>query len=584
MDDAFPRRMSHLLRPYDTGQQQITIAETIELTGAGMRGTRLLTTALVPMNQLSATLKTPSQMGWAMKFGDGYGMRRSRGDDQPFAIVSPTGKAYEALVEQWLEHNLTVMMPQSRLLATYGLHPRLPNDQTVRWDDAERIEYDVVVVQPLAIYHGPDRYSGGEVRLDRRYAQDYSDTRKRALVAVFFEQQSLTGDDDLEALLGRGEYRRFDVPGIAVEIKRTKSFDPEYPLYIAAWGCRLVLKPTGGFPVSEERERPLTWPGIDRPIRNSRDFDLPISMHRVYVRDEVLAKFEDRPEYRVHPDSGAVSYGGRWELGFCHRVGRDYIAYELRKLYEGTPRSVIEHVHGFVVEESVAVAQRNALGSANIGRRAARLIDTYYDMIEAVHEVADVVGVAMSIADVAEPTREEVEYSGWWTFDVFKRLGYFAPQEMTRDAFLRRCDQIFKVVETLREKALRRIVIAIGVPTADLEGLGSLKLLAALLQLATIAGGSGLPIRANASSLVARWDRTVLLESMSPLFALGELRVLADHNVAREAELRMQKALAVFGVDAVRARQGWGLAVDHLYDRLAESLLQIAADLRKGVE
>src|SRR5207247_2773723 len=130
--DRIPTRMAHLRVPHVSDDQSIIVGEVSQLSEQGMRGTRLLTTALVPLNRLRATLATPSRYTWTMNFGEGHSRARA---DTPFAILSPTGGVFEALVEKWLEHNLTTMMPQTQLLATYGLHPRFPNDGSIRWDN-----------------------------------------------------------------------------------------------------------------------------------------------------------------------------------------------------------------------------------------------------------------------------------------------------------------------------------------------------------------------------------------------------------------------------------------------------------------
>jgi hypothetical protein len=584
-DDPFPKRMSHLLTPYFTDEADIVIAETANLRGVGMRGMRLLTTALVPLNHLSAALATPSEMGWAMKFGEGYTMRRPQGSGTLFEIVSPTGRAYEALVEMWNEHNATVMLPQSRLLATYGLQPRfLGKQQSIRWDDLERFEFDVVVVDPLAKYHGPDDHTPSVVRIQRQYAEDYADVRRRALVAVFFEQQSVAEDDDLHELLGGKEYWHHTSPGLYVEIKHIKGFDSGFPLYVAAWGCRLILKPTGQLPVSEDKRSPLVWPNIDRPITRSSDFNFGNAMDRIFARDELLVKYEGIPEFDVHPNSGGVSYGGRWSLDYSHRVGRDFIAYELRKIYEGCPTSVIEHVHQYVVDREVAEAQRREIGNANIGSRAEHVINSYYKLVDAIKLVADAVGLSLGLKEISSPTFAEVEYSGWWTFDEYRVLGNVAKQTMTRDEFLRRSERVFHVIEPLRESSLRRIVRAVGETGDDVDDLGSLKLLARLAQIASVSADSGLRIKQQAGSLIARWNGHVTVASMKTLFALNDLRQLTDHVIRSGAKEKFARAIEAFGIDETEMKTGWGFALDRVYDRSADALTAVASLLESAVK
>jgi hypothetical protein len=65
-------------------------------------------------------------------------------------------------------------------------------------------------------------------------------------------------------------------------------------------------------------------------------------MEEVYVRDEVLLAYENRPEFDIHPETGMVGNGTWWNVSYCRKVGRDHIAIELRKLYEGAQFPVIK--------------------------------------------------------------------------------------------------------------------------------------------------------------------------------------------------------------------------------------------------
>jgi hypothetical protein len=345
----------------------------------------------------------------------------------------------------------------------------------------------------------------------------------------------------------------------------------------------LILKPNGRLPISEEKRSPLVWPGIDRPITISSDFNFGNSMARIFARDELLVKYEGIPEFEVNPTSGAVSYGGRWSLGYSHRVGRDFIAYELRKIYEGCPTSVIEHVHQYVVDREVAEAQRTEIGSANIGNRAQRVINSYFKLVGVVELVAQSVGLSLGLTQISSPTLAEVEYSGWWTFDEYRILGNVAKRSITRDEFLRRSERVFHVIEPLRESSLRRILRAVGETGDDVDDLGSLKLLARLAQIACVSSESGLRIKRQAGSLIARWNGDVTVDAMKTLFALNDLRQLTDHVVRSGAKERFARAIEAFGIEQTQMKTGWGLALDRVYDRSADALTSLASLLESAV-
>lgn len=476
---------------------------------------------------------------------------------------------FEGLVDSWTNHNTIVMMPQVRLTATYGLQPRMiETGQSMRWDDPEHITYDVIVVRPRSKYSVPDEYTRAEVLLRKDYAEDYAGQRRRALVAVYYEQQSVAADPELDELLAGEEYQRIDLPGVGIEIKRAP-FDKDFPLFIAAWGCRLILKPTARRPVSNERKPKLHWPGF-RTVRSSNDFTFANSLDKVYVRDAVLTRFENRPEFEVDPELGSVSYEGRWALSFSRRIGRDFIAYEIRKLYEGCPRAVIEHVHRFAVEPTEATRSESAR-NVNIGSRAARFVDGLKSVCSAVLALVNRVGIAFSDSDIATRTPKDIEYHGWWTLPEFSALGHVAPLELPRATFLQRSATLYASLEVLREKSLRQVVRAIGVDEKTIRELRSLKLLGVLAQLASTAADAGLSLERDSAEVVSRCDRTKLLPELRPLFALNELRQLGSHLAAGE-EAKLRHALAAFDLDLATMTGGWGNALDRVYDRVADAL------------
>jgi hypothetical protein len=392
---------------------------------------------------------------------------------------------------------------------------------------------------------------------------------------VYYEEHSVAADAELDALLGAEEYRRIDVPGIGIEIKRNP-VNTEYPLFIAAWGCRLLVKPSKRLPITNDEKPSLSWPGVG-VVKSSVGFSPKSMMERVYVRDDVLTQFEERSEFEVHPESGSVSYEGRWALGFCHRTSRDYIAYELRKLYEGCPPSVIRHVHQFVVDRAEADAQRTALGASNIGSRAAGYVEAFLRLQRKVHELARKLGLAMAPSAIASPTPDEVEYSGWWTFDELRNLGHVAPQDMSRATFLTRAATLFAPFDKVREKPLREIVRVLGVASDDVKGFGSIKLLGTIAQLATAADESGLSLQSDAPEVLTRWDRALLVPALRPLFALNQLRQLASHTPPSDAAKRLNDALKVFEIDVATVTGGWGRILDKVYDDTARGLQDLAA-------
>lgn len=303
-------------------------------------------------------------------------------------------------------------------------------------------------------------------------------------------------------------------------------------------------------------------------------------MDCVYVSDQVLEQFEGRPEYEINPMTGSVSYDGRWSLSYCHRVARDYIAYEIKKIYEGCPPSIIQHTHRFAVEKGVAEAQAQALGDQNIGTRAALLIEAFLSMSAAVAALGDRFGFAFQEEDISSLSKEQVEYYGWWTMDTTKPLGRRAALDMTRDQFLERCKTVYQLFEGIKERPLRRLLSEIGLTGDQISEFRSLKLLATLLQLCEVSLETGLDLSEQRAVVVARWNRNARLDELRPLFALVDLRIAAGHNLGVQEAEKTRTALEAFGIQEGNMNTGWGLALDQIYDRTVDALTEIAARLR----
>lgn len=574
---TLPRCLAFLDDPYvHEGGTHVTLAEIRSMNEAGVRGTSRIYTALVPSAKLARTLRLKAGMGWLMEGSD------AAPDDRDFRITAPSGERFEPLIFGWTAHNRTVLTPNPKWLSALDLVPsiRAGDPPRFEWNDLEGPTYGVVEVLPVSRYEGPDDVSGARVRIVRRYAERLAAERRCAIMAVYYEQRSLPHDPELEALLGGEDAIFKELPGRSIDVKRTH--DREYPYFVAAWGCRLVLKPAKQVKALEDEPKPaLMWPGFQGPVNGKRAFMMS-TIDRVYIRDAVLDAYEDRDEFDVDPTDGGIGYEGRWALSFSHRVGRDYFAYELKKIYEGCPAEVIRHVHQFAVEPEVAVEQRRALGNENIGTRATKLIEAFYSVVAAIAKMAAAVGLALPDDKIATPTKKEIDYQGWWTMSELKSLGYRAPQSMSRTDFLRRAVTVATLVERVQQQALRRLATTIGVPSKGIEDLQTLGLLGVLAVIGDLAHESGLTISDASAELASRWNRELRNPAVKVLFAGRALRDLASHATEKSAQVRIDQNLRDVGIDPDAHKTGWGAAVDQLYEGTTAALASIAQLLREA--
>lgn len=92
--------------------------------------------------------------------------------------------------------------------------------------------------------------------------------------------------------------------------------------------------PTGNYtksrPISDEQSCDLEWPDYPGSMTLDRARAQGV-LDFVYIKDQILEQFEGKDVFYINPTSGSISYDGWWTLSWCHRVGRDYIAYEIKK-------------------------------------------------------------------------------------------------------------------------------------------------------------------------------------------------------------------------------------------------------------
>lgn len=151
-----------------------------------------------------------------------------------------------------------------------------------------------------------------------------------------------------------------------------------------------------------------------------------------------------------------------------------------------------------------------------------------------------------------------------------------APMAATREQFLDRAVSLFKLMELLKPAPLRAMALQLGVPKDQIKDFASLKLLACLFQLASIAKEQGHTLTGDADAVVPQWNPKTELPALRKIFALNGLRISQAHTPSTEREEKIASAAAVFGIDILSMTSGWGSAIDTLYDRLSEDLLMSA--------
>jgi hypothetical protein len=540
---------------------------------------RATATALVPVSKLrkvSANLRHFAEFGFEVQTSGPHpyvsDVKRDPAFVPKFWVNGGTLGKFETLTVSWRSANQTVLLPDQGFLMTYGLIPRvLDLEGKMIWDDPEEPTFEVVVCNPISTYEW-GLSTRAHTSIKRDFLQDYATVRKCALVQVFYEERFGARDNEIAQQLGNDRQRWFEYPEYKIRI-----LDIEHPRDAAhtilgeVYGARILATPNAA-PISLEDDPPLEWPGIAGAVTKgsvgSRGLD------RIYVRDTVLAKFEDQDNYQIHPESGSVSNGNQWSVSHCERLGRDVIALELRKLYEGNRSATVRHWHAHAVLPPVNQHFQVLRREPNVASRTKRLVYGLLALAESISNfAAAVLHFELTPGDILGLSRENLDYYGWWKLPDSAKVARHSPLDLTEDRFLQRCGFLHQLaIERLSEKSLRRLVEAVSIPEDDIKDYRSLKLLDLFIALTELKEESGLRLETPSQELYRRLKLSPPRRPAEKLFALNDLRQLADHRAPSTYKKKFRSALKAFAIDPVSVGTGYGLALDRIYDSVIETI------------
>lgn len=553
------------------------VAAAIEATEAEHLTYRQLFTALAPTDELDRLLTHPGGLGCRVSASGpnpSYSVDRDDWVYEPRFWITGTGPVpeLEPLAVAWTAGRHTALGPDQGFLMTYGLIPRLAG-KVVHWDDVEEPRPDVVVVRPVST-HDVLTHTGASVAVAQDWLQDYATIRRMALVQVYYAQRRGHPTSELDAILGDKDIREFELPGRLIDVRRHDG-----QILAQIWGVRPLLTP-GPAPISAGRwdYGQLEWPGRTDPVTHDQAMHLRL-WDVVYVRDSVLGLYEGQPGFSIHPESAAVSYGYQWNVTRTKRVGRDLIELELKKLYEGSRPNTVRHWHHHSVPPPSPAVRAV---TQNVGTRAKRITYALASLGEAVATVASrFTSTPLSAPDIVGLDRGELDHRGWWTAEHVEPITRHIPNELTQDEFLGRCSTLYQLVgEGLSQRRLRSLLEGLGVDSDSIADLGSIKLLSCLTGLAERSAHTGLAL--NSQPLHDSVTQPVSSSALDRLIALNELRQLSDHRTGSDAETKLTDALSAFGLDPASFAGGWGLALDAVYDGVAETLEEAAETLMQA--
>lgn len=558
----------------------VPVAELESYEDAWTPGDRVRWSALVPMDVMERIGADLAGFSHEPDANGPHPSASAAGTFSPAFMVRYYSEALghidcEPLVLRWEANDQTAMALNPGFAMTYGLMPRLGSGR-VYWDDVATPQPGIAMVDAVSTYKDMHATTASAV-ISRAHLQDYLTLRGMALVQVYYEKRSGPADTTAEKLMSEG-YLDLKLPDRHIDVRRVE----DGTILAQIWGARVLAWP-GDLPVSTDplEKEGLLWPGREKPLNR------PLARHlrpwegKAYIRDEVLCLYYDDDAFYINPLTGGMSFGNQWGVGDCRRIGRDLIELDLRSLYSGARPSVVRRWHQFATSPPMNVGRPAASANdLNVGRRAAGIVEAMVSLGEALRDLALELGMSIPARDLIGFSPRKARDEGWWTQPFLRQVSRPFPPDLGREAFLSRCLELDKVTnEALGGAALRKIVQAYGAQP-DAKTFGGLKLLNRILCLHRIARREGLDVAIDRDMLLQKLieDDAPEYKPINRMFALSDLRQVAAHR--KEAGTIMPSALSRFGIDASNTGRTLGLALDTIYDQLAEEITAAAVIVR----
>jgi hypothetical protein len=536
----------------------------------------ILTPALISQDDLAKL--NPSEIGY-MVTGTGPHPSYRIDEYRPlFWIHSPEEIYLEPLILQWESANKTILWPAQGFLMTYGLFPRLIElNQEIIWDEPSEPLPEVIRLKAISNYHRGNA-SLAQIKIRKDYIKDYSTLRKKVIIQLFFEEMRIKINEEIKKLIGDNlEYEaKYKTHCIRIIVD---SRDENIAL-VEIRGFRVLATP-GESPITKGRWEygSLKWPGIDKPITDESSRSLT-RIDLVYISDSVLAKYEGHKDYDITPETGGVSYGNQWAVSNCHRVGRNTIALELKKLYEGNGPEVVNHWHKHSVDPSTIDRS-----GKNIAEYAKELVDEYLRLGETLATISStILEEGVGIEDVIKLDKRKIDYSGWCSIKEIEGITWHIPENLNKDEFLERCKRLnILIIEGLNEGLLRRTLLKVGVESNNIKEYRSVKLLELLIEIFIVSNKSGLSPKKNGKTIVGRIDYENTNEFLRQMFGLNFLRIQSSHSSGTKGEKIFYDALKSFGIEQAMIATNYVDAIEIVYQGIANTLKTINKILEETI-
>ena len=488
------------------------------------------------------------------------------------ADFTPSVSGLDYIVASWGGGSFYSYNLAEKVWMALGLSPRClgGDQQRVIFDDLSLPAFGVAEGEISTEYHfSPKRNVSWT--MSNEYLRRYLWMRGAYGVRIFFYEALLPDCPEIRAIMAGTTHTRLKPSGGWYELDIREH---EGRLLIQLWASVIAIAPELSPELSANG---LVWPGVAGPMTHDRANAL-VEIMPVYLDDRFLERYEQSSLFGTSPVNVfgqwhcSPSYGGQWSFTDCVRVGRNLIRVPMRELYKPKPDREIRHAHDHVLDPA-QVAEFDQ-DEEHIVSKTGRFVDQLLVLGDLLVALSNIVGGAPQDATkIIGISRAELRAEGWSNYPELSRLAQVAPLSMTEQDFLSRCKNLHELWQRIPDGFLRNFLEGAGHTRSEIKKLRSLKLLQGLLNIVERLNIEG--ERADAFGTGAEpEDLTTENGALATLFVNNDLRIADAHDAGD-----VFRSLETLGFDTAALNQGYGPALDHVFDGLIDAFSHLNTEL-----
>lgn len=568
-----PARLRSLLEPMG-GNPQLQVAVTtrydVDQYGPDREHVQMVM-AVVPVAELGALTVLSEAADGVVSYSTPYAAELGE-----LSEFKPSVSGHDYIVASWGDASFYNYSLAEKVWMALGLSARClgGDQQKLIYDDLSRPEFAVAEGELSTEHHfSPKR--NVHWTMSNAYLRRYLWMRGAYGVRVFFYEAMLPDSPDLRVLMAGKTQVLLEPEGSWYKLDIREH---DGGLLIQLWATVVAVSPDL---CPEEKADGLVWPDVTGAMTRDRANAL-VEIMPVYLDDTFLERYEQSGLFDSRPVNVyglwhcSPSYRGQWGFSECVRVGRNLIKVPMRELYKPKPDREILHAYAHVLDPArVAAIDQD---EEHIVSKTQRLVDQLLDLGDQLVALSAIVGMPRDPVEIVGFSRKELRSNGWLNYPELSRLAQVAPLAMTEQAFLSRCKSLHELWQRIPNGFLRSLTERAGHSRSAIKELQSLRLLQAVSNIVERLNADGEQTDAYGAE-AEQADLTARNVALAPLFINNDLRIADAHGAG--GVLRCLEAL---GFDAAGLNQGYGRALDHVFDRVIGAFSHLNMELAKLLE